>query len=134
MVSGEIPTAMMVTSLWSVKLPLLSLPPALVTASMVTTAMIKMMFSTSLSLALVPFLALVALNGMPRTIPTLRTVSAHSVTALSLASAIAPAVVAAALAETAVVALEAVAAALLALGKDTVPVLPAAVMMIALMI
>lgn len=123
--------AMMATSLWLEKPPFLSPLPALVTASTVTTAMIKMMFSTLLSLALVPFLVLVALNGMLRTITTLRTVSALLVTALSPVSATAPVVVVA-LAEAAV-ALEAAVAAL-ARGKDTVLVLLVAVMMIALMI
>lgn len=122
--------AMMATSLWLARPPLLSPLPALVTALTVTAAMIKMMFSTLLSLALVPFLALVVLNGMPRTIPTLRTASALSVTALSLVLATAPVVVVAP--AEAAAALEAVAAP--ARGKDTVLVLPVAVMMTALMI
>lgn len=124
--------AMMVTSLWLAKPPLLSPLPALVTASTVTTAMIKMMFSTSLSLALVPFLALVALNGMLRTTPTLRTVSAPSVTALSPVSETVPVVVVVALAEAAVA--QEAAAAALARGKDIVLVLLVAVMTTALMI
>lgn len=119
MVSGEIPMAMMVTSLWLVKLLLLSLLPALATASTVTTAMIKMMLSTSLSRALMPFLALVALNGMLRTIPILRIASAPWVTALLLVSEAAP--------------VEAAVAALLAHGKATVLVLPVAVTTTALM-
>lgn len=125
--------AMMVTSLWLAKPPLLSPLPALVTASTVTTAMIKMMFSTSLSLALVPFLALVALNGMLRTTPTLRTVSAPSVTALSPVSETVPVVVVVVALAEAAVAQEAAAAAL-ARGKDIVLVLLVAVMTTALMI
>lgn len=122
---------MMVTFLWLAKPLLLSPLPALATASTVIVAMIKMMFSTSLSLAPVPSLALVAPNGMHRTIPTSRTVSVPSVIALSRVSATALVVAAVALAE--VVAAAAVAAALVH-GKDTVLVLLAAAMMTALMI
>lgn len=133
MVFGEIPTVMMVTSLWLARPLLLSLPPALAKVSTVTVAMIKMMFSTSPSLALVRSLEPAALNGMPRTITTSRTASVPWVTALSRVSAPAPVVAVAALAE-AVVALAAAAAVVLARGKDTVLVLLAAVMMTALMI
>lgn len=129
---GEILTATMAISLWSAKPLLLSLLPALATASTVTVAMIKMMFSTSLSLALVPSPVPVALSGTPRTILTSRTASVPWVTALLPVSVIAPVVVVAALAEAAAAAAAAVA--LLARGKDTALVLPAAVMMTALMI